>query len=86
MAGWARQPSVGLAGVAVKEGKTAEPVILEATEPIEDETKIQVILEEIQKQLEGFLHNGDRKNWLTTEEGKQRLSTELEGKAVLSFA
>ena len=85
MAGWARQPSVGLAGVAVKEGKTAEPVVLEATEAIEDETKAQTILGTVQKQLEGFLQNGGRRNWLTTEEAKERLTKELDGKAVLSF-
>ena len=86
MAGWARQPSVGLAGIAVKEGKTAEPVILQAADPIEDETKSQTILQNIQNQLEESLNNGDTKNWLTTEKGKQRLSSELEGKTVLSFA
>ena len=85
MAGWARQPSMGLAGIAVKEGRNAGHAIAETLEPIEDERQAQETLELVAQQVADQLVANGKSDLIDRDIACRRLEVELETQNVMSF-
>jgi hypothetical protein len=81
-AGWVRRPSIGLAGVNIKDAKQALPTVIAGCQP---STDTKAAATQVVKQIAAMIEASGKTDYLNETEIAARLNKEIEANQVLSF-